>query len=122
LAEKDIQYQLIDAVSVNVGRLIRYGALVLICRYSYYSVAVLAGRSTGAQFLVDILANMKVSTILCSGFGATGLGYGWLQRHLRKRTVREKADRIRELEKRLDPGRRSSGLMPDGSSRTEDGG
>ena len=122
MAEKNTQYQLIDAVSVNVGRLIRYGSIVLVCRYVYLGVAVLAGRSTAAQFLVQILASVRISTIFSWSFAMSGLGYGWLQRRLRRRTIREKADRIRELEKLLDSNRASSGLTPDGSSRTEDGG
>jgi hypothetical protein len=122
LADKDVQYQIIDAVSVNLGRLIRYGALVWICRYVYLGVAVLAGRATVAEFFVKVLANMTVSTTLSLSFGATGLTYGWIQRQLRRRTIREKAARIKELEELLDPRRGSSGLMPDGSSRIEDGG
>jgi hypothetical protein len=122
LAQKDVLYQIIDAVSVNVGRLIRYGTLVWICRYVYLGVAVLAGRSTVAEFFMKVLANMSVSTTLSLSFGATGLTYGWIQRQLRRRTIREKAARIKELEELLDPGRSSSGLMPDGSSRIEDGG
>lgn len=115
-----IAFQTIDAISTNCGRLIRYGAIVLIVRYVYFGVVVLAGKSTNANFFLQLLANVHTSQVLGAGLGGSGVIYGWKQRSLRKRAVAGKSERIRELERIIYPDRQSSGLPPNGSTRPED--
>ena len=110
----------IDAVSTNVGRLIRYGGIVLVCRYVYYSVVVLAGKETNTHFWVQLLANVHISVALAWSFAVTGVGYGLSQRRMRRMIVAQKADRIRYLEERFYPNRRSSELTTSGTTRPED--
>jgi hypothetical protein len=111
---------MIDALSVNTGRLIRWGGAVLIVRYVYLSVSVLSGKTTAADILVRLLANSNVQISISWALAASGLS-GWLvERRLRKRTIQKLAPRIKYLERLIDEGRSSSNLMEDGSTRPED--
>jgi hypothetical protein len=112
--------RVIDGITLNVGRIIKYGAWVLIARYGYYSVVALAGKQTIADLVFKIIANFTVSRSLCWVAAGGGVGYGAVQRKLRKRMIKSKAKRIKQLEEQLDPSRTSSALMSDGSTRPED--
>jgi hypothetical protein len=114
------RFQVVQAVSTNVGRLIRWGAVVLIFRYGYYSILVLSGRETVASVILRILSNVTVSVSIYIGAALTGVGWGAVERILRKRTVKSLSARIRRLERQIDPNRSSSNLMEDGSTRPED--
>ncbi|HEY0795849.1 MAG TPA: hypothetical protein VGD64_08715 [Acidisarcina sp.] len=110
---------IIDAVSANVGRFIRYSAIVLVCRYLYYGVLVLSGRTTDAHFWVQVLANAKVSVVLPWAFGGVGVGFGLSQRSLRRRTVSTMTERIRRLEGKIDSGSALGGISPTGTTYPE---
>lgn len=83
-------------------------------------VASLAGLQTNAHIVVDVLGRVEVAATLMISFGAAGVLYGLQQRSLRRRTVRRLQARIQEFERRTDPRRTSSHLLPDGSTNPED--
>lgn len=110
----------IDGITVNLGRVIKYGAWVWIAKYGYYSVVALAGKQTVAEVALKFIASLTISKTICLTAAAGGVAWGAAERKLRKGTIRKKAKRIKHLEEQVDPGRSSSSLMADGSTRPED--
>jgi hypothetical protein len=84
------------------------------------AITVLAGPHTDVSFVVKILLNLQadrwIAYILAGGFGA----YGWNERRLRRKDIERLTRHTGELEKRIDPNRTSSQLLPDGRTRWED--
>lgn len=99
---------------------IRWGCLVLIVRYGYLSITALAGKSTSAEFLFNILAMKNISVTFAWCIGFAGLLYGYRQRGLRKYTIERLQHRNVDLEKLIDDRRSSSKLTPRGDTRRED--
>jgi len=93
---------------------------VCIARYGYLAVVALAGKHTLADIGLKLITNMtfsqSVSWVATSGATAWALS----ERGLRKKVIKQKAKRIQELERSIDPDRSSSSLLPDGSTRPED--
>jgi hypothetical protein len=82
------------------------------------TIRAFAGKETVA--LLSGILNVTVSEGIAYALSVV-LGGGWVaERRLRRRTNREKAAHISELEKRLDPKRSSSGLTITGKPRKED--
>lgn len=119
-SEVDWRIKVVDLASVNLGRVIRWGAVVWVAKYGYLSIAVLAGKTTAANVLIQFLANFKIQMAVSWGAAAGGLGWGLVERRLRKRTIRRLAPRIKQLERVIDSARTSSNLTVDGSTRPED--
>ena len=93
---------------------------VLIARYGYYAVVALAGKQTLADIGLKLLANVTFSqTLAWTGAGGATI-WAMSERRLRKKIIRQKADRIKQLEEHIDRHRSSSRLMADGSTRPED--
>jgi len=93
---------------------------VLIARYGYYAVVALAGKETLANIGLKLLANITFSqTLAWTGTGGAAV-WALSERRLRKKIIRQKADRIKQLEKHIDRDRSSSTLTADGSTRPED--
>jgi hypothetical protein len=67
------------------------------------AVAALAGETTAAEIAFRFLANIRLSEALAWLLGASGIGFGYLQRGLRERARREI-----EEEQRRSEGRRKS--------------
>lgn len=83
-------------------------------------VASLAGMDTNAHIVVNVLSRLEVAAALSLGVGAAGVMYGLAQRKLRRDTVQRLQSRIQVFERRADPARSSSLLMPDGTTNPED--
>ena len=112
--------RLVEGVGQVLSSLIRWGAIVLIARYGYLSIASLAGQNTLADIGIDLLSNIKVSVALSWVAGAGGLAYGVRQKKVRKDTVERLQGRIKELETGIDPNRSTSNLTHRGDTRPED--
>jgi hypothetical protein len=67
------------------------------------AVAALAGETTAAEIAFRFLANVRLSEALAWLLGASGIGFGYLQRGLRERARREI-----EEERRRSEGRRKN--------------
>lgn len=80
----------------------------------------LAGKETNASVAWNFLNDFRVSTALPWLFGAGGVGYGYKERRLRKRTVGNTDGRIKKLEKSIDANRTSSNLTLSGDTNPED--
>lgn len=114
----------VSAIASVLNNLIRWGGLVAIFYWMYRSVDTLSGKQTDAIFDVGIITSITASVafknVLPWILAFLGVGYGLKQRSLRKTTIERLQDRIRELEKHVDPGRSSSGLTPRGDTHPKD--
>ena len=116
----DWKLRAVDGITVNFARLIKAAMWVLIVRYGYYAVVALAGKQTLADVGFKVLANITFSrTVNWTATGGTAI-WAVSERRLRKKIIRQKARRIKELEEYVDKSRSSSALMSDGSTRPED--
>lgn len=75
-----------------------------------------AGQATSISYLVEFLSSIRVSLWLPTCVAAAALEWGRRERSLRMRERREKDQRIKELEMKLDPNRSSSRLSVDGNA------
>jgi hypothetical protein len=100
-----------------------YGATVFGCVYvAADALKAYAGRTSLADlhFLTEILANGNLSLTVTVGVTVSGWAYGLLQRALRRKTTKRLQTRVIELESKMDKGRSSSELTPEGRTRRED--
>jgi hypothetical protein len=72
------------------------------------AVAALAGETTAAEIAFRLLANVRLSEGLAWLFGASGIGFGYLQRGLHQRTRRKADEVLRRLRERP-PAEQSEG-------------
>jgi hypothetical protein len=115
-----LSYKKIDSVTTVVRETVKWAAIVLIVRYGYYAIVVLAGRSTFADIVVRFLANLKVSDGILYLLAGGGICYGVGQRYLRRRHIKRVVPAKNRLERMLDPNRSSSGLTPKGTTQPGD--
>jgi hypothetical protein len=114
------KHLLIEKGFSTIAALGRSGALVLCAYFLYLSAGVLAGKHTDLTAVVKAIVDVGVNQ-----WGAWALsalfGVAWYnERRVRRKTIKETAPYIRELEERIDPNRQSSGLLPDGRPKKED--
>lgn len=80
----------------------------------------LAGQTTDVKFDLPFLASGSVADALPWLVAAVSIAYGIANSKLRKLNIKRFESHIRKLETMIDPGRTSSGLLSDGSTRPED--
>ncbi|HEX2164711.1 MAG TPA: hypothetical protein VHM02_12240, partial [Thermoanaerobaculia bacterium] len=68
------------------------------------AVAALAGETTAAEIAFRFLATIHLNEALAWLFGASGIGFGYLQRNLRERARRE----VEEARRRPDDRRNTN--------------
>lgn len=115
-----LSFKRTDAFVTICREIARWGALVLLGRYAYLSIAVLAGHQTFADVAVRFLSNIKVSDGLLYLISGGSIAYGIGQRQLRRRQIKRNVQAKNELEKLTHPGRTSSNLTERGTTRPGD--
>ena len=109
---RDVGDDLFSAeIKYRVFRTLVTGVVTVILIYfSHRSIAILAGQETIAEIglTISITTKRMIVSALIGFFGAAGIGYGTIQKLLYARKVKRLTDRIKELERRIDPGRQSS--------------
>jgi hypothetical protein len=113
-------FKTVDSVVSIVGTLLKCVTVVIIARYIYLGVAVLAGKSTLADVGFRVLGNIKISDSIAYILGVGGVVYGVGERQLRRRNIERLSREKNALERILDPTRTSSRLTPRGTTRRED--
>ena len=116
-----LRFRVVDGIFSIIHQCVPWVGAGVLGYFGYLSVEALAGQTTAANIGIDVLGNLRVSEGLAWLVGASGLAYGAWERKLRKDDIERLAERNRQLEYRIDPGRSSSELTPRGDSRTEDG-
>lgn len=109
-----------DGIVSIVNNLIKWGGAVLIFRYAASTINSLAGQHTYSNIMVKLVTDMNINEWLAYSLAAGGVVYGKSQNTLRKRTIKELSERSADLERRIDPGRSTSGLTPFGDTHPED--
>ena len=80
----------------------------------------MAGKTTNISTMIKAVVDLDIGKYVAYAVAAV-CGAGWfVERRTRRRTIKGQNEHIKELESRLDPKRRSSGLLPDGQTKKED--
>lgn len=109
-----------NAITVIFTNAIKYGSFVGVSYFLYLSVVALAGKTTMANVVLNLLTQAKIDQKVSWGVTLLAVAYGIGQRRLRKRKVAELAGRVIMLETSIDPRRTSSHILPSGQTRRED--
>jgi hypothetical protein len=109
-----------DIVTTLGKEAIRWFGISFCVYWIYRIFESLAGETTIASVVVDVLGKVEVTTTITLSAGGFGVLYGLWQRKLRKDTVQRLQSRNTALELKLDPTRTSSLLTARGDSRPED--
>jgi hypothetical protein len=115
-----LAFKKLDVITIIFREIIKWGGLVLLGRYVYLAIAVLAGKSTFADIGIRFLANIKVTDAIIFLLVSGGWAYGIGQRQLRRRHIEHVVKSKNELEKILDSKRTSSDLSEKGTTRPGD--
>jgi hypothetical protein len=108
-------------IGAVIKRLIPWAGAVLIVYFGVYRTSeALAGKVTIADIAHSFIAHLTADRWVAYIFGGGGIGYGLMQRSLRKSTVARMHRRQKELEERLDPNRSTSTLTPQGNTNPKD--
>lgn len=99
---------------------IRWGGLTTMVYFFASSLAQMAGTNTSVDVALDALASLSAPEWLAYVVGGSGIGYGYLQQREKRKKTEAMAARIADLERRVDPKRTSSRLMPDGRTNPND--
>jgi hypothetical protein len=124
--ELDHQYRMTKLVQrTGIGRAII--RLLMICAAGttiVFTARALAGRQTFAdlrfKMIAEMYANRWMALILSWLLTTTTSGWAIGERWLRKRHIKRVSSESSQLQKMVDPSRRSSHLMTDGTTRPED--
>lgn len=88
--------------------------------YAYRSIVELAGKQTDAKIAIAYIFSSGNDYGLPWVLAICGLVYGYIERRLRERKTAYLQGRIRELEEKIDPNRKGSGLLPTGRTNPDD--
>jgi hypothetical protein len=96
-------------------------AIVALWVYGAVQIAqALAGHTTTAEFIFQVLGGKKAACTLAAAAGGGGLWYGRVQHRMRRKVIERDHPRVVALEQRLDPNRQSASLTPQGDTIPED--
>jgi hypothetical protein len=113
--------QLITEAGATIRAGMKWGVLVAIVYFGMFRTAeVLAGKQTGASFILAVLGEQKVACSIAFLFGGGGVAYGWRQNRHREKVIKKLAPGVAKNERTWDPDRDSSGLDEQGRTPKED--
>jgi hypothetical protein len=94
------------------------------CICLFYGLRELAGRQTLADISFKVVADLKANRWMALsvpwGVASVATIWGAGERYLRKRHIKRVSSEESEMQKMLDPGRRSSSLNKKGETSPED--
>ena len=109
--------------SIGQG-IVKIACTLVTCGFLYLSLRQLAGRQTIADLRFKAIADLKANRWLALSvpWGVASLATAWGagERYLRKRHIKRVSSETSELQKMIDPQRRSSGLSRKGETNPED--
>ena len=112
--------QVIDGIFATAKVLLVVGGIVIIGYYFRDVLLAYAGKETNASISFSLITKLQADKWFAYLFGAGGIGYGVVQRRLRRRNIRRLTTDKTRAENQLHAGRTSSGLTPDGRTPPED--
>jgi len=111
---------LIDAGQSIARTFIRWAAVVLVFWIGGRCIDSIAGKDTKFSAVVELMTKVQADRWIAYIVAGVATGAWALERRTRQRTIKENAEYVRELEKKIDPRRSSSGLTATGKPRKED--
>lgn len=115
-----IRIKKIDGLFKLIYLIIRCVTLVLCFCIVERGWVSTVGKTTSASVLVNMALSLGATRWFFAIVALLGGGYGLSERSLRRRHIKKTAEYIEALEKKIDPGRSSSGLTAIGTTRKED--
>ena len=116
--DRSIVFKRYETITTICVTLIRYGTFGFL-GYCLVLIAItLAGRSTLAQFVVQVLGNVSANRGVVALVTGSGWVYGLAQRALRRKHIKRITNQKNALERKIDPNRTSSLLPEDGTTPT----
>lgn len=104
----------------TIRTIAKWGGLAVIALFIYLSVDSLAGKSTEVTGIVGVIASLdRIAPWFVS---ACALVWGYAEREVRRRTVKNMSEQKKALERRLDPGVTTSDLTSTGDTNPSDEG
>lgn len=118
--EQAVRFMVISKILDLAGQIVNGAIWIALAYIGYLAIDSLAGKTTVANIVLKYLtaeeSDYGFPWILVGAFAIWAV----LERRLRKRKIESLQGHIRELEKRLDPNRTTSGLLPTGDTNPED--
>jgi len=106
-------------LSAVLRTLFRCAGLVLVAYYGYRTAASIAGTATTFTVILEFLAKISADRWVAYAVACV-CGCGWaIERRARKSYIKRSSSRTKELEKKLWPGRSSSGIRETGEGPKE---
>jgi hypothetical protein len=124
--ELDHQYRMrrLQVISVGWERLMQFLCVLTPCVCILYGIRELAGRQTLADISFKVVADLKANRWMAVtvpwGVASVASVWGAGERYLRKRHIKRVSSEGSEMQKLLDPRRRSSNLSKEGETSPED--
>jgi hypothetical protein len=110
----------IDAAARVISTGIKYGCLAYCAWLALQGVRALSGKITLANIALNFLGSISTNNAVCYTVTGGAVGWGYLERRLRKAKTETFQGRVRDLEKLIDPKRSSSNLTPQGDTNPMD--
>jgi hypothetical protein len=124
--ELDHQFRMqrLRVISIGFEQAGRVLCVVIFCGCLYLCVRELAGRQTLAdirfKMIADFKANKWMGLLVPWGTATVSTGWALTEKYLRKRHIRRISSEVSEMQKSIDPARRSSKLSKKGETQRED--
>lgn len=83
---------------------------------AYWSIAELAGKTTVANVVFDVLGQDVVKMSLAYFLAICGIAYGLFERYLRRTNIARMSAKLEEYEKMINPEKGTSGLTIRGTT------
>ena len=98
--------------------LTRIGIVWIVMYYLYLSIDSISGKET--NFFLKLIANLSINEYFAYLIALLSCGYGVAERILRKKHIKRTTQRTAELERKLNPDRKTSGLTITGNTANGD--
>lgn len=115
-----IMVKLIDASQSVVKWAITGTVIALLGHFATESIKALAGKVTISYLVSKFLGSIAINQWVAWVIAGISTGWACLERRQKRKKIAELSRRPIELEKMIDPGRSSSSITPEGTTRPGD--
>lgn len=114
------QWRVSEAWTNALRAFFKYGSYVAIAYFLADAVKELAGKTTLAHILFGLMGGVSLESKVSWGIAAVCFVWASIERHLRRHKTKYLTERLRKIEKMIDPGRTTSHLTPYGDTNPND--
>lgn len=105
-----VQIKQIDSRHATFRTAAKAGAVAVVAICFLFAVRAIAGRTTLFSASVDAMFHMSADRWIAYIVASMSCGGYYYERRTRRKTIKEQAEYIEKLERKIDPKRSSSGL------------